>query len=267
MIWFYVSFIGLFGVVFLKRYYWAPFFIILVLGSSFRYYVGSDFDDYVYLFENVSAGSEVPVELSFSYISLMLAKLGFNFQALILLYSVFTYFFIYLGLRNISKDNAFFGVVVILIYFVFYFPSLSIMRQALAASIVFYACFRYLFNEHWFVFLFFVLISSLFHMSGIIYLLCIPMYYFKLSKVFYIALILLAAIIGSTVWVEFLSYISSYTGLSYKGYMFTSQPIVSPIFYVFTVLLICVFFYSLKVSRKENFFLLNVVFFIIVARL
>jgi len=267
MVWFFVSVYAWLGVVFSSRYYWVSFLCLLVFASGFRYYVGSDFDDYVYLFQDSVSGKDVPVEISYPLIAKALSFFGFNFQAQIFLYAVLTYLFLYLGLKEISSDSLFLGVTVFFLYLVFYFPSLSIMRQALAASIAFYGCYRYLHRNNCFVFIFFVLLASFFHLSSVVYLLCIPFFVLKPSRYVYISLMMISAVLGFTVFAEILGFIANITGISYKGYSFDSIPIRAPVFYVFTLILITVFFYSLKVSRKEHYFLLNIIFFIVVVRL
>lgn len=267
MIWFFVSLFGWFGVVFARRYYWVLFLSVLVLASAFRYYVGSDFDDYVFLFEHAASGREVPVEVSYSLLAQGLSSIGFNFQAQIVLYSVLTFFFLYRGMTAISHDKAFLGIVIFFVYIVFYFPSLSIMRQALAAAIAFYGCYRYLHKNRLVEFFLTVGLATFFHMSGVVYLLCIPFYFLKPTKVLYFIILVIAVVLGLTVFADLLGFISKTVGFSYKGYSFESQPINVPVFYVFTVVLIAVFIYSLNVAQKKDYFLLNIIFFIVVARL
>ncbi len=267
MIWFFVSLFGWLGVVFARRYYWGVFLFVLVFASAFRYYVGSDFDDYVLLFEHAVAGREVPVEISYSLLAQALSSIGFNFQAQIALYSVLTYFFIYKGMTAISRDKAFLGIVIFFVYVVFYFPSLSIMRQALAASIAFYGCYRYLHKNRLIEFFLIIGLATFIHMSSIVYLLCIPFYFLKPTKSIYFSILIIAAVLGLTIFGDLLGFIAEVVGFSYKGYIFQSLPIRAPVFYVFTVILIVVFIYSLKVARKEDYFLLNIIFFLVVARL
>jgi hypothetical protein len=221
----------------------------------------------VFLFEHAAEGREVPVEASYSLLAQGLSIIGFNFQAQIALYSILTYFFLYRGLIAISRDKAFLGIVVFFVYIVFYFPSLSIMRQALAAAMAFYGCYRYLHKDRVIQFLLIISFTLFIHMSSVVYLLCIPFYYFKPSKSLYFAMLAVAAVLGLTIFAELLSFIVEIVGFSYKGYVFKSLPIHAPVFYVFTAILITVFVYSLKVARKEDYFLLNIVFFIVVCRL
>lgn len=267
MIWFFVSFFGWLGVAFARRNYWGMFLFILVLASAFRYYVGSDFDDYVVLFEHAASGREVPVEFSYSLLARGLSALGFNFQAQIVLYSILTYLFLYWGLTAISRDKEFLGVVIFFVYIVFYFPSLSIMRQALAAAIAFYGCYRYLHKNRFIEFFLTVAFATFVHMSSIVYLLCIPFYFLKPPKTIYFIILAIAAVLGFTIFGDLLRFMSDALGFSYKGYVFESLPIRAPVFYVFTIILIGVFIYSLSVVREEHYFLLNVIFFIVVARL
>ncbi len=267
MIWFGVSIVGWLGAVLATRVYWSPFLVVLVLASAFRYYVGSDFDDYVFLYNDAVAGKEIPVEISYSLLARGLSYLGLNFQAQILFYTFFTFFFLYKGLTKISQDGKFLGTAIFFVYVVFYFPSLSIMRQALAAAIAFYACYSFLHRGHIIKYIVFVGLSSFFHLSGIVYLALVPMYYFRPSKLLYPVILIVLLSLSLTVFTELLILISNATGFSYKGYSFQSMPIKSPVFYIFTIVLVAVFLYAVFISGRRDYFILNVVLLILVARI
>jgi hypothetical protein len=267
VLWFFVSLYAWLGVVFFRRHYWSGLFLFLCAASAFRYYVGSDFDDYVFLFNDSVAGKDVPVEISYPLLARALVFLGFNFQAQFFFYAILTFLFLYKGMLEVSRDKEFLGVAFFFTYIVFYFPSLSIMRQALAAAIAYYACYRFLYKGNILGYLAMIAIAVFFHLSGVIYLLCIVFYYFKPPKFVYCLLIVAAVILGVTVFSELLGIVADFVGFSYKGYNFYSIPIRSPVFYVFTVLLVCVFLYALMVAGEEDYFVINIVFFILVVRL
>jgi hypothetical protein len=255
--------------VFFKKKFGIPFLIGIVLLSAFRYYVGSDFDDYINLFNNSALGRDVPVEFSYSFISTALNDMGFNFQALIVLYSFLTYIFVYMGLREISREREFYGVMILFFYLIIYFPSLSIIRQALASAIAFWGVYRFLFRGDYVKFLMVVLVSFFFHVSSIFYLLCIPFYIFKLKKVFYLFGVGLAAILGFTFFGSILEFFIDITGFGFKGYSFKSTPLPVPVFLINTAVLGLGFIYVLIRSNlsSEDYFLINVVFFILIIRL
>lgn len=266
MIWFFVSALAWGGAILAPKYYWRPFLLILFLLSGFRYYVGSDYDDYVFLYEHAAQGRDVPVEASFSLMALLLSNFEFNFQAQILFYTICTFLFAYKGLLKVSRDRYFIGISVLFFYMVFYFPSLSIMRQALAASISFYACYAYLKNKDFIKFSLLVLLSSFFHLSGIIYFILIPLASYKPAKIAYIVIMVFLLFFGYFLFADFISIFATVTGFSYKGYAFGPMPISSPIFYIFTVILVLVFCYALCIANRDDYFILNVVMVIIAFR-
>ena len=269
MIWLFASFFAWVGVTFFRKYYAIPFLIIIVVLSAFRYYVGSDFDNYVVLYDNAVLGLLIPVELSYSLVSVALSEMGFNFQALLALYAFLTYVFIYMGLKEISRDKEFLGVVIFFIYLIFYFPSMSIVRQALAASIAFWGVYRFLHSENYLKFLMVVAAASFIHLSSIFYVLCIPFYIFRPKKVYYLLSIGMATLLGMTVFGSILGSVVDIIGFDFKGYKFQSTPLPVPIFLINTVVLGLGFIYLLlkiKLNRKD-YFLINIVFFILILRL
>lgn len=269
MIWFFVSFFAWVGVTFFRKHYAIPFLIIIVALSAFRYYVGSDFDDYVNLFNNAALGRSVPVESSYSLMSVALNEMGFNFQALMALYAFLTYMFIYMGLKEISRDKEFLGVVIFFIYLIFYFPSMSIVRQALAAAITFWGVYRFLHSENYLKFLIVVATASFIHVSSIFYVLCIPFYIYKPKKVYYLLSIGVAALLGFTFFGSILGSIVDIIGFDFKGYKFQSTPLPAPVFLINTAILGLGFIYILmrtKLNHKD-YFLINIVFFILIIRL
>jgi hypothetical protein len=105
MIWFFVSFFAWVRVSFYRNSFTTSFVVVLVVLTAFRYYVGADYWAYVHLFNDSVLGKDVPVELSYFLISAALAEMGFNFQAIIFLYAIFTYLFIYKGLKEINQTE------------------------------------------------------------------------------------------------------------------------------------------------------------------
>ena len=269
MIWFLVSAIAYTRVILFRRRFYLVFFFGIVFLSAFRYYVGSDFFNYANLYRYSQLGLDpiVQVEYSYLFISRFLGEMGFNFQAIIALYCILTYTFIYMGLKQISHDKEFLGVVIFFVYIVFYFPSLSIMRQSLAISIVFWGTYRFLHNEKYLKFLITVGVAYLFHISSLLYILCIPFYIFKLQRISYILGISLAAVLGMTFFGSIVEFFAKLFGISFKSYSFIPTPIPAPIFLINTGVMILGFIFVIINFKPKDHFLINIIFFMIVMRL
>jgi transmembrane protein EpsG len=267
MIWIFVSFLAWVKVLFYRTSFTSSFYVILVLLTAFRYFVGSDYWAYAHLFDDSVLGKEVNVEFSYFLISRVLGEVGLNMQALIFFYAISTYLFIYKGLKEISINKEFLGVTLFLVYVIFYFPSMSIVRQGLAASIAFWGVYKFLKNEEWLKFLIVLAVAFFFHKSSIVYILCIPLYLFKPSKFFYIVSTLFALILGLTVFGYMVGLIANLTGFGYKGYYLGSTPMPQTIFLINTIVLFFIFLLSLKYSNKEDYFIVNIVWLILIFRL
>jgi transmembrane protein EpsG len=271
MIWVFVSVFAWFSQLFAQRLFVIPFFCSLILLSGFRYYVGSDFANYVILFDTAAKGQLIPVEPSYFLLSQLFSSLSLNFQSIILFYTVFTYVFVFLGYKELSNSKSFMSVTLLLVYLVFYFPSLSIMRQALAASIGFWATVKFLYvgRKSWYFF--WVFFASFFHLSVLI-LLFNPLFkYIKLSRMAYFLVICFAFLLGATVFRDLLNIFFDILGVNIKNHMNKGFGVVSPIFMINSLVLVVVFFLILPKKNKKldttELFLLNIVFAIIIIRM
>lgn len=272
MIWICVSIFSWFAGVFTRRLFVVPFLILLITLSAFRYYVGSDFANYVILFDAAAEGQLIPVEPSFLLLSRFFSYYNFNFQSIIIFYSVFTYLFLYLGLREYSKNSRFLAVTLLFVYLIFYFPSLSIVRQALAASIGFWATTRYLFKDKNGRYILWIFIASFFHLSALTLLLSIILKRLRFGRVTYVFFMTFSFLLGVTVFRELIVGGGGILGISSnhlsEGKTFST---VSPIFMINSFVLVCVFFYIFPKNNKKlegtKLFLLNIVFAIIIIRM
>ena len=178
------------------------FFLILSLVSGFRYGVGTDFFNYANYFDLINLGVTVNVELGFILLSKLVLFFEFNSQALFLLLSSMTMIFFYKGLVYYTKEDYSFKPVLYII-FVFYtfIPSLNVILQLFATSIIFYAS-KYIVEKRFFRFCIWVLFASLFHSSSYIFIIL----YFIVSKRYKIST-LLSILMASIV----MSYFNIYT--------------------------------------------------------
>ena len=243
--------------------------MLLIFLSVFRYYVGSDFDDYARLYDNAVLGVGIPVERSFSIFSEIFGFLGFNFQTIIIFYGFATYLLIYKGVSSLSNNHVFFSVFVFLFYLIFYFPSFSIVRQCLASAIAFFGFTKHLIEGRKLPFFYFVLIAVLIHHSSVIYLFCYLFISGRLSISQYIIILFFVVCFSLTSFVDTLNWVVDFTGFEYKNYSFsgTKPPPLSFIFN--TIILLILFVFSLTVIKKSKLstFLVNMLFFMLVIRI
>lgn len=93
---------------------------------------------------------------------------------------------LYLTIKNYSKDFAL-STIIFLSFPIFFFNSLSVIRQYVAIGILFYA-FKYIKSREFWKFTIFLVIAVLFHYSAIIGLLLYWVYYKKIETKYFILL-------------------------------------------------------------------------------
>lgn len=165
------------------------FFLFLAAVSGFRYGVGTDYFNYV---EYFNRGWEAPVEIGFLYLTALIGKLGLNSQAMFLVLSSLTMYFLYKGVEYYiipGFTNKIVLYILLLLYFIF--PSMNVVRQSLAASIILYAS-RYIVERNILRFYIWVIIAMLFHKTSAIFFLL----YFFINKNFQIKILLFILIMA-----------------------------------------------------------------------
>lgn len=141
------------------------FSVWLIFISGFRYMIGFDYEGYIDLFYNVNIGDIYP-EISFILLSTFLRNLGFDYQAMFLVYAFFTIVFIYLGCRYWVNNTMLAMLLYALIPYYYWF-SMNGIRQGLAISIVFWGT-KYILNRNFTKYVAVVIIASFIHTSAII---------------------------------------------------------------------------------------------------
>lgn len=160
---------------------------LIILFAAFRFNVGFDWKTYLSLiYPNYS-----PKRIGkFEPLSLLYMKIAGSLNAPALMFFLFSltiYGFVALAIYNNSVD--WFESIVIYIA-LFYFDSLSIMRQAASSAITFYA-YKYIKRKQLFKYILFCLIAFLYHKSAIIAIPLYSIYYTKRKNIF----ILLASVL------------------------------------------------------------------------
>lgn len=138
---------------------------ILISISGFRYEIGSDYHNYVFLFDHPD---DYPLlEYGFKYLVLFIKFMGGSVQHLFLFTSALT---ILLLAYTINKYNGRFFFTALSVYVIsfVYFESMNTVRQAIAMSFMCYAVCSYFYNRRLILFMLFVVLSSLFHSSAVL---------------------------------------------------------------------------------------------------
>lgn len=136
-----------------------------------RYNVGTDFPVYLNNYELACVGSITDEfnrwEVGFRTIFLLFAKGNFHYSFAFGTIAFLQCFFVYLGLRNYPKVWVF--IPLTLVFSCIWISYSNIMRHMMAFSILVYAL-SYLAKRKYVVYIFWILIASLFHKTALILL-------------------------------------------------------------------------------------------------
>lgn len=213
--------IGIFLIRKNKMFYYLPFFPLFVI-SALRYGIGTDyFFTYQPVFYRIRNGYALDhvMEPGYLFINKIVATFSDDVTWVIAIFSFFFLFFIAKAIME-QSDNPTISLL-LLVGTGLYSFSMNGMRQALVVAIWFYAI-RYIKEQKFVPYLIWMLISCLFHMSG---LLLIPLYY-VFTKVKIRPRIVLMSVFSAAVFTKlfkyFIIYISRFTKY-YDKFSGTSQ--------------------------------------------
>ena len=217
-------------------------FCIPMIIGGLRYKVGTDYISYVGMYNN-----ENKIDLGFIFISRISAQLG-GVQSLFFMYNSLTLIFIFMGLNNIDKKIRPFAYFCYL--FLFYTTSFNIMRQFLAASIVFYA-YKYIIKKEPIKWIIFIIIAFIFHNTSI---LCLPLYIIlnsKSSKFKVIAL--LGTVLIAFNYNSLLKIISGYSTFDHYSLYLNDygDTINNKMFFIDAIILIYILIFKKKLLKQD----------------
>lgn len=163
---------------FKKYVHWLVASILVIVGG-FRYRIGWDYDAYVHYFETSDVNDLYP-EITLRYLIHYLREINFDYQAIFLIYSILTIFFLWMGIKYFTKPH--YRILSLLIYA--YLPnmfwgSFSTIRQALAMAIVFWGM-KYLVDKALIKYCVVIISAAFIHESS---LLMLPLYFF-INRIF-----------------------------------------------------------------------------------
>lgn len=167
-------------------------FIFLFIFCALRYNVGWDYDIYVDVLKDAYKYGWNGIDSRYEYFSKIVFFLGVYFRFYPIVFIIYSFFTLVLVYRSIQlySFNKYVSWLVFIAMPLFFFASLSTIRQGLAMSIILYS-YKYLRSKRYIEYFIGILLASLFHQSGFSGILLLPISLFKISnKVnFYIFLI------------------------------------------------------------------------------
>lgn len=140
--------------------------------GAFRYFVGADYENYIYIYENRSDMQLKEIfiynwEILFSII-IKIAYMLNDYQYMFAIISFLTIIVLYATIYN-YKEKLSLGFMFFLYLFLYYTTSFNIIRQALAVVIVAYS-YKFIIDRNFKKFLLTVLIASFFHTTALLFL-------------------------------------------------------------------------------------------------
>lgn len=168
----------------LKSFYFIVLVMLLCGISALRFEVGTDYNNYVYLFQLIIENSAKNIEPSMVILVNLFDYVGINLQLIFVFYSIVTVLGYVLFIRYFSTNIG----LSLFLYFslaVFFFASLNLIRQFSAVAVFLFSI-RYIVSRDLFKYVFCILVATVFHFSSILLL---PLYFFltrKFSFKFYI---------------------------------------------------------------------------------
>jgi hypothetical protein len=157
--------------------------LILVVVAGTRYETGADWDMYNYYFQQTNSIGNfmitgntglygINIEFGYFLLCSILKQFGFGIQFLFFIVVLFNVTIITKALKHYTQ----YVVVGLWLYYCFLYVTVefSLIRQALAVSICFYA-FRFVVSKEWVKYFLFIFIAFSFHRSALV---MFPLYFF-----------------------------------------------------------------------------------------
>ena len=237
-----------------NRYNRIFIFVLLTLLYGCRNYGGVDDTAYMAAFYNSLIGEKVyGFEMSYILFSKLLGSIGFNYKALFMGYAVISFVFIYLTYNKLCRGRGEWMISILGFCTFAFIPTITIMRQFTAASIVAYALVLSLEKKHKKA-LFLIIIASIFHKSAMIGVIIYPLCSLNIKKSIKVLLPIICLIIGymgafTSVLNKFLLIIPD----KYLGYI--DRGVTKPDIGLLHILLIGIYLgqYFLDVIKKEKY--------------
>lgn len=146
--------------------------LIMAFMAGFRDKIGTDYKNYVEIYESLTwskVNIESNIEIGYSFLNMLVKSIVDYYPLLFTLVAFIMYFPIYLACR---KESAYIELSLFLfVCFGLYINSFNIMRQYMAAGIIFYA-WQIVYKRKFLRYCLYIALAMLFHISAIIMIPC-----------------------------------------------------------------------------------------------
>lgn len=151
-------------------------FLILFLPAALRYRIGTDYDNYLIIYDRLISHENETSEIGWKIINLFCYYTGLGAQFIFVISSFIIYKFIF---KTLTKDT----IIIVLVFFLYlYSPSYNLIRNSISIAFGWYAYFLLIKNKKKKA-LVYSAIACLFHMSGFIYVILVLLsFIIKLTK-------------------------------------------------------------------------------------
>lgn len=156
--------------------------------------VGTDTHHYIDIFNTIQSSNSIlsfietsRLEIGFSFITYIIAHLGFSVNVAFFVYAILTVVPVYIG-AMLMKEKASPTLVMALFYLMFYHYSFNIVRQAMSMSLIFLAAVLLLKN-HLKIPLLLCIIAVLIHNTSIVFMVFFPILRFRGKKIIIVGMI------------------------------------------------------------------------------
>lgn len=191
-------------------------FLIITIPAALRFNVGYDYPSYVQIFEKYSAGITPSIELFWLYLLNILTSMGLPSSSFFVVSAILIY-----GILILSYPKKY-GYIINYMYITFfYFQSFTVVRSALALSLIIYALFHLINNKRFFSFTIIIIATGfLIHKSAYLFLIipivCFAQKHIKLVYNKIVILILIAFLF--TFGLDIINYLIHSPIASWLGY-------------------------------------------------
>lgn len=227
-------------------------FMLLFIPSALRYGIGTDYVNYLWIFNTIKAGGSYKItEFGWEILNILVSKTGLPFQVLVAIASLFT---ILPFFKTEKKD---FFIVILLFSCLYYLNSFNITRQVVAMAIIWLAYLQLLKKEYINAYML-VFLAAAFHNFALIFTLVFFVSEFIPLTKKRLLFIVIAFIALSSVFIKYvlpyLAKLTRYTSYYNTYYMDNNISVIALLksSVRYTVLLFMVFFIDEeKVTKKE----------------
>ena len=152
-------------------------FLPMFLICAFMYDVGNDYINYSVYFRRIANGQEQSVDLGYKLMNYLIAKMGLNFQWVIIIISLISFALLIIAIHKYSGNYAL-SYLLFMVSGYFYLLGINQIRQFTAVGIVCLA-YQYIEKEECLKYIILVLIAGTFHFTAFI---LIPFYWILNKK-------------------------------------------------------------------------------------